>query len=105
MLILVITGAALVFWIFLVTYEPQPSYQGRTLSQWLIAYNNDRSRSDAPTAVHNIGTNALPVLVKWLTYKWPKWRVRVNEAAASIGGPPLLRLVAGSRAERQTAAL
>ncbi len=105
MLILIIAGAALVLWIFLATHEPQPSYQGRTLSEWLIAYQNDRSRSDAPTAVHNIGTNALPVLVKWATYEWPKWRVLLNETAMRFGGRPLLRFVSGSPAERQSAAL
>jgi hypothetical protein len=103
--ILIITGAALVFCIFLATYEPQPSFQGRTLSAWLIAYQNDRSRSDALTAVHNIGTNALPVLVKWATYQWPMWRVRLNETAMRLGGPRLYRFVAGSSAVRQSAAL
>jgi len=77
-----IAGAILLLWGFFATRDPQPSYQGRTLSQWLISYNRDRvqhtpqspSLADATNAVHHIGTNALPLLVKWISYEIPRWR-------------------------------
>jgi hypothetical protein len=99
-----IAGAALLLWIFLATRESEPRWQGRTLSYWLTTYNNDRSSADAPTAVHNIGTNALPLLVKWIGHKVPMWRVSLNGTALSLGGRPLYRLVVGKAVRRQAAA-
>jgi HEAT repeats len=81
-LILMIAGAILLLWACFAPREHEPSYEGRTLSQWLIAYNHDRvqhtpqsrSLADATNAVHHIGTNALPLLVKWISYEIPRWR-------------------------------
>jgi hypothetical protein len=67
-------AGALLLWIFLASHEHEPSYEGRTLSQWLTAYYHDQSVAEATNAVHHIGTNALPFLVKWISYKIPSWR-------------------------------
>jgi hypothetical protein len=58
----------------------EPRYQGRSLSQWLYQaqssfnYSGGRSGSDpqwqsASNALQNIGTNALPLLLKWISAK------------------------------------
>ena len=50
--------------------KDEPKYQGRYLSDWLEEYRDSRySDGDAAIAVRNIGTNALPYLVKWLSSK------------------------------------
>ena len=80
---------AVVLWL----KDREPVYQGRTLSQWLIAYAENqlvppipRSQStnailvnEATNAVHHMGTNALPFLVKWMGCEVPKWRQKVPD--------------------------
>lgn len=52
----------------------EPSWNGRLLSKWLIDINNpDLEKSDqARIAVENIGTNAIPILLKTITtdHRW-----------------------------------
>lgn len=52
--------------------EQEPSYNGRTLSEWLERHMNfgtdscaDFVRQEAETAIRHIGTNAIPSLLKW----------------------------------------
>src|ERR1041385_2280437 len=50
--------------------EREPEYQGKKLSEWLLAYHHpwesvDPSSTRAAEAVRTIGTNAVPCLVKW----------------------------------------
>ncbi len=52
--------------------ESEPSYNGRTLSEWLEQYDTARLSShnaayeqEAMTALAAIGSNALPYLVRW----------------------------------------
>lgn len=47
----------------------EPSYQGRSLHEWLRDMNGRISDDPATNAVYQIGTNALPTLVDALTYK------------------------------------
>jgi hypothetical protein len=71
----------------------EPSYNTRPLSNWaLIYYTNhnfrvrisvtnsgekNRNREEAALAIKTIGTNALPYLLDWLTYRRPKWKDKV----------------------------
>jgi hypothetical protein len=53
--------------------QQEPGYQGKKLSEWLeIARNpefdHSRQQADAEAAVRSIGTNALPLLLKWVNY-------------------------------------
>src|SRR5262245_367846 len=48
--------------------EREPEYQGKKLSEWI----NVGSR-EGPEAVQAIGTNALPCLVRWISYHEPRW--------------------------------
>src|SRR5262249_42387677 len=75
------------------------SYQGRKLSEWLVLYtDNPLMRDQATNAVHHIGTNALPLLIKWMSYKMSSWRRTFSSYATWIGGEPLMRIAAGSAA-------
>lgn len=65
--------------------EKEPEYQGKKLSEWLIAYQGyGRFNSEPTNALHHIGTNALPFLIKWLPYELPKWRNRLTLAVAEL---------------------
>ena len=58
--------------------ESEPSYNGRKLSEWISDYDAKQStpevRNAAAQAVQRIGTNAVPVLLKWLSYEKPASR-------------------------------
>lgn len=63
----------------------EPKYQGRYLSEWLDPDQNgmngdnfDRDAAIARAAVRNIGTNALPCLLKWIDYESPAWRITLR---------------------------
>ncbi len=79
---------AAILWALLQRRNHEPAYQGRTLSQWLTAAidyrysarDSDREKAvQATNAVHHIGTNALPWLLKWLDCEIPKWRGNLLE--------------------------
>jgi hypothetical protein len=85
---LAVALAALV-WALLQRRHDQPTYQGRTLRQWLITamdYRYDEGGAarakavQATNAVHRIGTDALPWLVKGLDCEIPKWRDNLFDA-------------------------
>jgi len=74
---------AALLWALLQRGDHEPTYEGRTLSHWLITAidyrygdrDSDREKAiQATNAVHHIGTNALPWLVKWLDCEIPQWR-------------------------------
>ena len=56
--------------------EPEPQYQGRRLSSWLLDSGPFPSghQEGAGEAIAQMGTNALPLLLKWLSYQQPAWR-------------------------------
>lgn len=94
-LLWLLTGLLIVFGVILVSEPPrhrgnQPVYKGLTLAQWLDVVANHRINGSFPTfrkgrphsknatpeqiheaeeAVHAIGTNALPSLLKWISYE------------------------------------
>jgi hypothetical protein len=49
------------------TGEREPQYQGKTLTEWLVVERTAAKGSQpAEMAIHEIGTNALPWLLRWL---------------------------------------
>jgi hypothetical protein len=70
---------ALLLWWFWSASEREPTYEGRTLSQWLFLYTKPGTSEEveAVSAVRSIGTNSLPFLVKWVAYPPPAWRQKL----------------------------
>jgi HEAT repeats len=66
-------GAAAVW--LLLPRDHEPVYQGKKLSNWVISLGLARfgmaPAEDQKDAILQIGTNALPFLVKWITYPAP----------------------------------
>src|SRR3954454_21898924 len=57
--------------------DREPSYNGHSLSEWLHAaragyHSAPAPSAEAPAAIRQIGTNALPTLLKWTSYQ-PTW--------------------------------
>jgi len=73
-------------WGLLAKREPEPSYQGRTLSEWYVQWvktgehDDDGGftarRNEAAAAIRQIGTNALPILLDRLKRQAAPSRVR-----------------------------
>jgi hypothetical protein len=113
-----VTFLMLAFW----PGEQEPEYQGKKLSEWLemcrsapfppVFYNNPRTGGNdlvyntAADAVRHIGTNAVPLLIKWLdidrgtgtqmyrlTAKFPA-KVREQRILASYLAKPYMRFAA-----------
>lgn len=58
--------------------EPEPVHNGKTLSEWHLLWQQQLRRDDeesrritaeATNAIHEIGTNALPLLLDWMSYR------------------------------------
>ncbi len=58
---------------------PEPSYQGKTVRDWLTLYSTNRDES--LRAIRQIGTDALPWLVADLRAKDPFWKKKLAEFA------------------------
>jgi hypothetical protein len=78
------------------TRETEPSYQGRTLSEWLLAYGPAGSgtapKKEAEAAIRQIGTYALPCLLEWICYETPKTGIRPAVANLLRLMPQALRI-------------
>ena len=95
--------------------QPQPSYQGRTLREWLVKYFDDRQQAQPEAwatdrqALQKMGTNAIPQLLEWvqkdrapwlpmllmhvprgLIYRWPGMRIVASDGMLAVFGFELL---------------
>src|SRR5437879_4899885 len=68
--------------VWAISREREPSYQGRTLSEWtdLLPGKND----DASNAIRHVGSNSLPVILKWLRYEPPSWKVKMVRPLGAV---------------------
>jgi hypothetical protein len=78
LVVCVLTGIGVVaFW----PGEKEPQYNGKTLTEWLTyrwKAQTDQEAWEAQDAVRHIGTNALPWLVKWMSYQPPAWKQKMS---------------------------
>jgi hypothetical protein len=70
----------------------EPSCHGILLSEWVAIYNRREPgfELEAEEALSEIGTNALPYLIKWIGYEPPKWKTflgRERDPGFDIGTP------------------
>jgi len=60
----------------------EPVYHGKNLSQWMKIYGRPTRQEDkleAEEAVRQIGTNAIPWLLKWIGKRPPAWSRAVSD--------------------------
>jgi hypothetical protein len=83
LLLILATCVASVALAFLVLpREREPKYDGVPLSMWLERGRSDRGESIV--AIRQIGTNALPFLLRWIQYEPPGWRRFVSRNFSKI---------------------
>jgi len=82
---IVVVCAAALLW----PAEPEPQYQGKRLSSWLLDNGPFPSghQEGAGEAIVQMGTNALPFLLKWLSYQPPAWRDKAANAYDKVPLP------------------
>ena len=81
--------------------EREPEYKGRTLTQWIVLHDRATGAEsvhksaydpstlwEADNAVHHIGTNALPWLIKWIQSvpSRSRWRQKTADALDKLPG-------------------
>ena len=74
--ICVVVVISLAMWL---THDNEPDYHGKPLSYWVVQLcsmhpSSHDSRVEAEEAVRQIGTNAIPYLLKWICYEPPSSR-------------------------------
>ena len=65
-LYILLASALLAATVMLSLNRSEPSYEGRCLSDWVIAMNDGKDMDRARVVVHHLGTNAIPLLLNWL---------------------------------------
>src|SRR2546422_797856 len=90
---LLLAGAALVA-VSKLSTKGEPAYAGRPLSEWVLLYARldpvkagSPATSEAAQAIRHIGTNALPLMVRWIQYEPPRWKHVLKPIAAKLHLP------------------
>jgi HEAT repeat len=105
--------------LFTLSREREPRYQEKSLSEWISILEhgdpaaatgqdvNAISYQEAESGIRNIGTQALPFLIKWVQYEEKPWRSRLETLCDKLPDRFARRLngwVAGHGYERQQGA-
>lgn len=83
--LLLACGLAVVALFLWLRPAPEPVYQGRCLSDWIVAMHRGKApqREQARAAVHYLGPSSLPWLLKWLQEPdHPTLKARLSRAQA-----------------------
>src|SRR5258706_6571433 len=69
---------------YLVGFDREPRYGGRSLSAWLLISQQIWSGKlttpgwqESSEAIRRMGTNGLPYVLEWMAYERPSWRTQV----------------------------
>jgi len=79
----IVAGAALV----MINRDNEPYYKDHSLSDWLVALADDgpdRNPEQATEAIRQIGTNAIPYLVKYMRYTPSPLRLKTVATAEAL---------------------
>src|SRR5262249_14380446 len=99
--------------VWLLRRDPEPHYNGRSLYQWLVFYQEHAERQDLPEvqqathAINSIGTNAFPFLMQLIQQEPPPWQssVRGTLPRFSWDTPPGRLLINGTGKDRADRAM
>jgi len=71
-LFLIFIGVVVLVGVLVVVFrrEPEPEYGGKKLSEWVVEYlTKPGSTNEIDRAMQQMGTNAIPFLLKWFRYE------------------------------------
>src|SRR5262245_4145112 len=95
LLCLLLAGLSMIF----LNRDVEPSYNGRTLSEWAISpFSNGAFESkEAADAIRQIGTNSLPFVLHWLMVEPSVWRDKVNNLPPRLRATRIARWISNDR--------
>jgi hypothetical protein len=109
LLVLCLGGALLCAAVLIICLSgpKEPSYEGKKLSEWMKIVSPsgqygawlDLESAQGQAAIRSIGTNALPSLLKWISYEMPQWQVRVETNLTR--GPAFCKRIAAAMKARE----
>ena len=67
-------GLVLIAVVWAISRDREPSYNGRRLSEWVDLL--PEKQEEASDAIHHMGTNTFPMVLKWLRSGPAPWKVR-----------------------------
>jgi hypothetical protein len=70
-LFLTVGLAALIALLLFLTREREPSYKGKSLSEWTMLRSKPSQDPEVEEAIIQIGTNGIPYYLKWIEYEQP----------------------------------
>jgi hypothetical protein len=79
--------------LILLSREHEPTAQGHRLSYWVercggsgtyFSGHTPEERNKAQLAIQQVGTNALPFLMRWTDYQSPQWKLRIYRTASRL---------------------
>ena len=73
--------------------EREPEYGGLTVSDWIAHAAATQHNRDFLAAIKNIGTNAIPPLIRKIRYEKPRWRMWLDGFISKTPKP--LRAIPG----------
>jgi len=87
LLLLVVGGALVLVGLAWFSRGPEPEYGGKKLSEWVETLGRHPLTQDevCSEAIRQIGSNAIPSLLKWIRYEPPAWRKRFGELCSFFG--------------------
>ena len=78
---------AVVGLVMVLTPAREPEYKGKKLSEWVMKlspFYDDADKIHGIEAISQIGTNALPYLIKWVGYETPAWKKQASRSVNRI---------------------
>jgi HEAT repeat protein len=103
LLIAVLCLGALAAIIGFFSHDQEPHYQGHPLSYWVLRddvyHEASGERRQAEQAIRQTGTNALPLLMKWIQHERPAWRSKAIELARRLPTWAIANWIENSRSE------
>jgi hypothetical protein len=81
LLFLIVGIIAILIALFIFLSNPEPLFENRPLSHWVVALargNSDSQTREATNAISHIGVKAVPLLVKWISDE-PFWKTKISQ--------------------------
>jgi hypothetical protein len=79
--------------------EKEPEYQGKKLSEWVAMAQENPDPPEVDAAIIAIGTNNIPLLLRWLDYKPSKLREWVDDYSGDV--PDKLKFLVRNRPDER----
>ncbi len=87
--LLVSSPLLVIVWLLALSWPVEPTYQGKTLSHWLRESPQSPHNADSPIraqeALNHLGTNAIPLLLKWLRTHDPTIKKKLVNLGLRLG--------------------